>query len=174
VNQRESTRLSADQAAQLYAQHAASLLRFLTGLTGSADDAQDCLQATFAILQEKGGASAAGTRRAWLFRVAHNEAMQLFRRRKLAGPMESAEELQHASAGHDSPVDRLLRQERLQRVRRELAQLPEELQVIVRLRIVEGLRFREIADQLQIPLGTALGRMQTALRKLGQQLGEDL
>lgn len=157
----------------MHERHAASLLRFLTGLTGNVEDAQDCLQATFATLQEKGGSTAAATRKAWLFRVAHNEAMQLFRRRKLDQPGVLAARRAPQATSTDSPADQLLRQERLQRVRHEMDQLPAELLEVVKLRIIEDLRFREIAQRLQIPLGTALGRMQTALRKLAQQLGDD-
>jgi RNA polymerase sigma-70 factor (ECF subfamily) len=51
-------------------------------------------------------------------------------------------------------------------VRAALARLPEQLQTVVRLRIHDNLTFAEIAARLEIPLGTALTRMRTALAKL--------
>ena len=53
-----------------------------------------------------------------------------------------------------------------------MEQLPADLQAVVRLRMVEGLRFREIAERLQVPLGTALSRMQQALTRLSRKLSD--
>jgi RNA polymerase sigma-70 factor, ECF subfamily len=51
-------------------------------------------------------------------------------------------------------------------VRRALMELPSPQQQVVRMRIYEGKTFAVIAQELGIPLGTALGRMRTALQKL--------
>ena len=55
-------------------------------------------------------------------------------------------------------------------LRRAVAQLPEPQKRVFLLREEAGLTFREIADLLGCPLGTALGRMHTALASLRKAL----
>ena len=57
-------------------------------------------------------------------------------------------------------------------VRRTLATLPPAQQEVVRLRHVEGLRFREIAERLGRPLGTVLTQMRAALERMAAALEE--
>ena len=51
-------------------------------------------------------------------------------------------------------------------VRGLLAQLPEPQQEVIRLRLFDGLKFREVADRLGCPLNTALARMHDGLNRL--------
>jgi RNA polymerase sigma-70 factor (ECF subfamily) len=64
----------------------------------------------------------------------------------------------------------LARQERAEAVRKALLQLTERHRQVVILRHYEGLRFREIAELLEIPQGTVRSRMAEALTKLAQLL----
>ena len=66
-----------------------------------------------------------------------------------------------------------IQQEDIQQVREALTQIPDAQRVVVELRIYEGLKFREIAEQLDQPLGTVLARMQAALKKLKPILKPD-
>ena len=59
-------------------------------------------------------------------------------------------------------------------VRRALATLPEHLRTILVLRHYENLKFREIAEVLEIPEGTVKTRMTEALRQLAGRLGRAL
>jgi RNA polymerase sigma-70 factor (ECF subfamily) len=68
-----------------------------------------------------------------------------------------------ASGAADEP---LVRWEAVQAVRKALEQLPPAQREVVRMRIYEGKTFASIAEELKIPLGTALGRMRSALEKL--------
>ena len=52
------------------------------------------------------------------------------------------------------------------RIREALAELPETHRKVVQLRIYEGLKFAEIAELLDSPLGTVLARMRSSLQKL--------
>jgi RNA polymerase sigma-70 factor (ECF subfamily) len=63
--------------------------------------------------------------------------------------------------------------ESVAKVQEALADLPAEQRQVVRMRIYEEKTFATIAQELQIPLGTALGRMRTALIKLKKSLGSD-
>lgn len=156
-------------AAEAYRRYGGELQRFLVGLLRDAQLAADVLQATFAKLVEYGGATQEESRRAWLYRVAYREAMQVRRRqrvdeaarRRVAWAREAVEE------SADSP---LLQAETIERVRGAIEALPAEQRQIVRMRIYEDKTFAAIAEELDIPLGTALGRMRTALKKLRARL----
>ncbi len=65
-----------------------------------------------------------------------------------------------------APDDRLCRWETIVNVRKALEELPANQREVVRLRIYEEKTFAEIAEELQVPLGTVLTRMRSAMRKL--------
>ncbi|MFN9983059.1 MAG: RNA polymerase sigma factor, partial [bacterium] len=65
-----------------------------------------------------------------------------------------------------SPLTRLSSSEELEELRARIASLPAEQRTIVNMRIVEDKTFGQIAEELQIPLGTALSRMRLALERL--------
>lgn len=160
--------------AALYVEHGEELRRFLLGVLGDSQLASDVLQSTFARLLERGSETKEESRKAWLFRVAFHEAMAIRRRdavgdkiyRKIAWQRGSAAE-SSASDGSDQP---LLRFETVEQVREALAELPPDQHQIVRMRIYEEKTFAVIAEELQIPLGTALGRMRSAVMKLKAKL----
>ncbi|MFM7115652.1 MAG: RNA polymerase sigma factor [Planctomycetota bacterium] len=113
--------------------------------------------------------------RAWLFRVATNEALLVKRKlgtqaRHLEGlawlqGMSATLHSSQASPANDPhQVASAAEQQRL--VKQHLAKLPEEHQTIVRMRIYENLKFAEIAEKLNLPLGTVLTRMRSALHAI--------
>jgi RNA polymerase sigma-70 factor (ECF subfamily) len=78
------------------------------------------------------------------------------------------------SNGAAGPADEpVIRFEAVAAVREALDQLPAEQRQVVRMRIYEGKTFAKIAKELKIPLGTALGRMRSALIKLRAKFGAD-
>ncbi len=172
VGKAEDGELNPSVVASLYLEHGEEIRRFLIGLLRDPHLAADVLQATFAKLVERGHESREETRKAWLFRVAYHEAMYV-RRRGAVGDrvvQQVAWMLPEASEHAEGP---LLRFEIVDRVRRALEELPPDQRQVVRMRIYEEKTFAVIADELQIPLGTALGRMRTALQKLKGMLGEE-
>lgn len=113
--------------------------------------------------------------RAWLFRVATNEALLV--KRKLGTQAKHLEGLawlqgmsatlhssQASPANDPHQVASAAEQQHL--VKQHLAKLPEEQQTIVRMRIYENLKFAEIAGKLNLPLGTVLTRMRSALHTI--------
>ena len=110
-----------------------------------------------------------GAARAWLFRVAYHEAITQRRRQKVR--RDSIERVAQTKPTRVESTEHVVRtREREAAVRNAIRDLPEIQQQIVRMRIYDGLRFREIAEQLGIPLGTALARMHAALKKLKASL----
>jgi RNA polymerase sigma-70 factor (ECF subfamily) len=70
----------------------------------------------------------------------------------------------------ESADGQAVRVESIDRVRQALDQLPPEQRQVVWMRIYEEKTFAVIAEELRIPIGTALGRMRTALQKLRKAL----
>jgi len=155
----------------LYSEHSGELRRFLTGLLRDHQLVNDTVQATFVKLTQKGHQTKEETRKAWLFRVAYHEAMAM-RRRQAVGQRA----IQQLVADHDTteptPEEPLVRQEVTETVQQALTTLPDSQREIVRMRIYEEKTFATIAEELNIPLGTALGRMRSALAKLREKLAE--
>jgi RNA polymerase sigma-70 factor (ECF subfamily) len=154
----------------LYVEYAEELRRFVLGLLRDPQLTADVLQTTFVKMAERGHETKVESRKAWLFRVAYHEAMA-YRRRE-----GGREKLLRRVAWHTTsaarPADEpLLRLEAVQSVREALEELPPEQRRVVRMRIYENQTFAEIAKELNIPLGTALGRMRAALVKLRARLG---
>lgn len=158
--------------AELFAAHGEELKRFLIGMLRDPHLASDLVQATFAKLADRGHETREETRKAWLFRVAYNEAMLVKRREKTGGKVVERLGWTKPSASHsaDEPV---IRFEAVERVRQAMDELPTEQRQIVHMRIYEEKTFAVIAEELSIPLGTALARMRSALKKLKMKLDEE-
>ena len=167
----DDTKLDPAAIARLYLEHGEQLRRFIQGVLGDSQLTQDVLQATFARMVERGHATREESRKSWLFRVAYNEALAL-RRRAAVGGRALQELAQGAANTTAAPDEAALRYERVQAVKQALNGLPPAQREVVRLRIYEEKTFAEIAEQLDIPLGTALGRMRSALEKLRRLLAE--
>jgi RNA polymerase sigma-70 factor (ECF subfamily) len=164
--------LDPTEVAALYLKYADPLGRFLRGVLRDPPLANDVLQAAFAKLVEAGHTVREESRKAWLFQVAYREAMAV-RRRQAVGQrvLRQVAWTKHAEGG--TREDSLIRRETIERVREAIRQLPQSQQQVLRLRIYEEKTFAEIAAELKIPLGTALGRMRTALEKLRHALPRD-
>ncbi len=114
-----------------------------------------------------------GTFKAWLYRIALNCARDALRRRR---PMADVDELPLRSNA-PGPERRMLREERARRVQEAVLGLPEASRAALVLREYEGLSYREIAQALDIPMGTVMSRLHYArsrLREVLSPLMEDL
>lgn len=161
----EKQRLSADVVARLHDDHARELLLFLTGVLRDAHLAADVVQITFSRLLEQGGQTAQESRKAWIFRVAYNEALD-WRRKQARRERLQPEVMATRSFVTAEPILEILQEETVDQVRNAIARLPNAQQQVLRRRIYEEQTFAEISRALNIPLGTALGRMRQALQQL--------
>jgi RNA polymerase sigma factor (sigma-70 family) len=169
VTAADEGRIDPAVVAALYLEHADALRRFLVGLVGDSQLAGDLLQATFAKAVERGHTAREESRKAWLFRVAFHEAMAVLRRRSIGerAVRRVAWSRHNESGAVDEPV---LRFEVVEAVREAIDELPADQRRVVQMRIYEDKTFALIARELNIPLGTALGRMRAALAKLRRKL----
>lgn len=154
--------------ASLIQPYAEPIHAFLVRLRGHPDDAEDVLQETLI----RAWSSLAGYRHqgrfeAWLFAIARNAATDRARsaRRRTEAPLP--DDLGDGAPGPD--VDAANR-EFTGDLAEALAGLPEARRSVFLLRQESGLTFREIAEVLDIPLGTALSHMHHAVRALKEAL----
>lgn len=158
-------RLAPERIAELHAECSHELHRLALGVLHDSHLAADVVQATFAKAIEQGH-TAEESLRGWLFRVAMNEALAL--RRRQGVQTRGLERLAWLQERHDDcrPDDLAGRREQGERARQALDGLPPEQRQVVYMRLYEQKTFATIAEELQIPLGTTLWRMQAALKKL--------
>jgi RNA polymerase sigma-70 factor (ECF subfamily) len=129
------------------------LHRYCARLTGSVIDGEDVVQDAIA----KGLAAldtldAATPLRAWLFRVAHNQALDLLRRRAVrAGePIEAAEDV--ADPETPDPLEALMRQEAVRTAVARFVELPPTQRSVIILKDVLDHSLQDIADLLDLTI----------------------
>jgi RNA polymerase sigma-70 factor (ECF subfamily) len=145
------------------------LFLFLLGTLRDHHAAEDALQDTFIQALQQLDAVDPEHLRGWLFTVAYHQAM-LTRRKRAA----RARHFPAATTSSDSipadplndPAELAISREEADRCRQWLDQLPEPQREVIRQRLYEGKRFRDIAADLGCPLNTALARMHQGLKKL--------
>ena len=96
---------------------------------------------------------------AWLFRIAHNEAFSLLRRRKPETEL-AGEPRPRNTGGRLLPVELSLA------VESALKRLSEDQRETVLLKIYQGFKFEEMAEILECPVSTVKSRLYTALELL--------
>lgn len=140
--------------------------------------AEDVFQNTFLQVYIKSGQYEAGRPvRPWLYTIATHQAIDAMRRngRHQAVRLEdSAGELGGELAGllelmesrSPGPVELASAEERRERIRATVEALPDLLRQVLILAYYQGLKYREIADLLQVPVGTVKSRLHAALVKL--------
>jgi len=161
----------------LVRRHADELFRFLTRFTGSATLAEDLLQEAFLQVHQS-AAEFDCTRRfkPWLFTIAANKARDLLRslRRRPTVPLNARVEASEAegqtfldflSVVPEPPSAGLEREEQQELVRKVLSHMPEHLREVLVLSYFHRFPYKEIAEVLNIPLGTVKSRLHAAVRQ---------
>ena len=167
--------------ATLIKRYERELYSFLRRYLGDGSMAEDAFQATFLQVHLKCHLFDTKRRfRPWLYTVATNRAIDLQRRNKRhqAVSLDRANRNEHSEIGslmdllpsnEAGPGERFEKAERIEWVRRAVAALPEQLQSAVSLVYFRGLKYREAAAELRVPVGTVKSRLHSAVGRLGQQ-----
>ena len=124
------------------------------------DVAQDAFANAFAGLKNFRGEAQFST---WIYRITFNLCVH---RKRRARPTEEFEENRHGGRGEDTALTKVLVEETLQ-------QLSPPLRAALILREMHDLSYEEIADVLQIPVGTVRSRLNEARRQFRELWRED-
>jgi RNA polymerase sigma-70 factor (ECF subfamily) len=143
----------------------APLFQFLLGMLRDHHQAEDALQETFVRALQRLDDVDPDHLRGWLFTVAYHQAM-LARRREKKGPARLPLEPDAVPDAADGPLRRAERHDDARRLAELLDRLPGAQREVIRQRVYEGKRFREIAAAVGCPLNTALARMHEGLKRL--------
>jgi RNA polymerase sigma-70 factor (ECF subfamily) len=158
-----------DRAAfgKLVRRHRAGVVNVVYRMSGDADLAEDAAQEAFIrAWQHLPGYRPRSPFRNWLYRIATNAARDALRRDK--GTLD-LDDLPLADPGQ-SPEAALEGQERADQVRQAVSELPPASRAVLVLREYEGLSYREIAETLDIPMGTVMSRLNYARKLMLEKL----
>ena len=152
-------------------------------LTGSRHDAEDLLQELFVrVVRTIDRYEHDGRFEAWLFRIATNLVRDRVRRIKRSGGIghpirsdggESDPLDEVADDDGEAPGEAMDRSDRLDRLQRAIDQLPEAEREVILLRHFSQMPFKEVADLMGTPLGTALARGHRGLARLREIMSGD-
>jgi RNA polymerase sigma-70 factor (ECF subfamily) len=142
---------------------------------GNAGEAEDVVQEAFlkayAALDELEDPERFGS---WLYGIAFRAAIDWHRRRGRRGPSVSLDagdgRRLELAAGGEAAVDGLLRDESARKVLEALGALPEKYRLVLTLRYLRAMSYKEIAEHLGEPAGTVANRIHRAAGLLREKL----
>jgi RNA polymerase sigma-70 factor (ECF subfamily) len=160
----------------LVRRHQTRLVGYLRGMTHTESDAEDLAQDAFLrAYRSLKGFQGTSSFKTWLYQIATNVFRTWLEKKRNQANL-SAESLDAPAPGHDErpepageldPERRHVMRDSLERA---LQALPEDQRAAVLLRDVEGFEYREIAEQLGVPLGTVESRIFRGRQRLRELL----
>lgn len=162
----------------LYDRHAQTIYNLVLRIVREPALAEEVLQDTFwQVWQKAAEFQASGAAAAWLYRIARNKSLDMLRRQKTRPqPIsttqlgDDAPDLDALAMGGPSVEEGAEHAWKRRLVRRALGNIPPEQRQCLELAYFDGLSQREIAAQMDTPLGTVKTRMRIGLEKMARIL----
>ena len=153
--------------AELVTRHQAGVVGLAYRMCGDLRLAEDASQEAFVrVWQNLNSYKPQYAFRSWLYRIAANAALDALRRERPAAELDP---LSLADPG-TGPEQTAEEGQRAAQVRRTIAQLSPPLRMVLILREYQELTYQEIADALDIPVGTVMSRLNSARALLRKEL----
>lgn len=159
---------------QAVERHYAKIYGFLYHMAGDVAVAEDLTQEAFTSawqaldrFEERSSAAV------WLHRIALN-GFRAYVRGKKPGSSPIDEEAVASPAPASDVIERMDAEELQRQAQQAVARLPEIYREVIVLRYYQGLKHREVAELLGIPIGTVQFRCHTAFEKLRAELGREV
>ena len=176
----------ADQAdfAEQAMPHMSSLYSAALRMTRNPADAEDLVQETYLKAYRGFGGFQEGTNlKAWMYRILTNTFINTYRAKKRRPEESELEEIEdlylyrrlgglEAAAAGRSAEDELLDHITDSEVKEAIESLPEQFRMAVLMADVEGFSYKEIAEILDIPIGTVMSRLHRGRKGLQKRLYE--
>ncbi len=161
----------------LYARHRQGLYRFLLGLSGKPELADEVFQETWlSLIRSASQPQGRATFRTWLFQIARNRLIDHWRKHGAHQPLhDSYDEQLHAVGDGTNDPEQLLNLSRdSQRLESALQALPADQREVFLLRAHGDLDLAQIASLTDTPLETVKSRLRYAQQKLRRLLAEEV
>ncbi|MCF8294746.1 MAG: sigma-70 family RNA polymerase sigma factor [Bacteroidales bacterium] len=165
---------------ELIARHKKRIFTYIMLMVKNEQLAEDIFQDTFikVILSLKEGRySDKGKFVSWVARIAHNLIIDHFRKEKnlqtVSNDQSEYDLFNSAKLCDQNIEDTMVNDQIVRDIRRMIDELPEDQREVVLLRHYAGMSFKEIADQTNVSINTALGRMRYALINLRKIMAEN-
>ena len=167
--------------AELVGRYERELYSYLRRYLENNEMAEDAFQAVFLQVHLKCQLFEEGRRlRPWLYAIATNQAIDMQRRnrrhrmvslehvRRPASSEESRDFKEMMVNGEPDPLAHAGNQERKELLRQAMDQLSDQMRSVIHLVYYQGLKYREAAEIMSIPVGTVKSRLHTAVAKLAE------
>ena len=152
--------------AQVVAEHHQAVYRYAYRLTGSVPDAEDLTQQVFLTIHEKlGQLRRVECTRSWLFAILRNRFFKT-RRKRRPTPVGSIALNVDSIPAEPPPAEEIDREA----IQQALDQLPPPHRVVLAMFYYEQCSYREIAEKLDLPIGTVMSRLARAKSQLRSKL----
>ena len=160
--------VSTESSEEALLQHLDAAYNFARWLTRDERDAEDVVQESYLRALKHFDTFKGGDARPWLLKIVRNTYYTWIQRNRLASmtPFDEEEDIHVSDA--PSPEMLLVKEAEQQVVRRALRQLPTEFREVIVLREFEELSYQQIADAVQIPMGTVMSRLARARGRLAK------
>jgi len=163
---------------RLLAMHKDKVYGYILKLVKDVEITEDIFQDTFIKVirtLKSGNYNEEGKFLPWVMRIAHNLVIDHFRKGKRMKMLRSTDEYNVFDTIKDeNPIieDQLFDDQVKQDLRKLIEYLPEEQKQVLKMRLYQQLSFKEIAEDTNVSINTALGRMRYALINLRKMIEE--
>jgi RNA polymerase sigma-70 factor (ECF subfamily) len=155
-----------EKLAILFERHHVVLFNYFLRLTGNRPVSEDLVQEVFTrILKYRTTYRGEDRFAVWMYKIARNAHIDFLRRQKETVPLE--DQFEEAQSADLIPEERVERQQEAALISRALKKLSPKKQEVILLSRFQNLKYREIAELMECPVGTVKGMVHRAVQELG-------
>jgi len=156
----------------LFDRYYKKLLDYAITYTNDSQEAEDIVQQTFIILwTNRLKINIEKSIKSYLYRVTHNTYIDIYRKQKNRDSF--FDELKEKALRDRITVDSEAMEQRTIKLKQVIDTLPEKCKEVLYMNKFEGLKYREISDQLNISIKTVESHIYTAYKKIRESFKED-
>jgi len=155
-----------EKLAILFERYHLALFNFFLRLTGSRPASEDLVQDVFTrILKYRSTYQGEDRFAVWMYKIARNAHIDFLRKRKETYPLE--EQYDQAPSSEPRPEEKMVQEQEAALIARALTKLSPKKKEVLMLSRFQDLKYREIAELLDCPVGTVKGLVHRAIQELG-------